>query len=66
MKIDNYTKFILTVIACCLLWLCFTNSPPTVKAQAAQHVIIDDVNGLITGSGLPVYVTKPVETKAAH
>ncbi len=33
MKIDAYTKAVLTVIAACLVWLCVKNSGETVVAQ---------------------------------
>lgn len=46
MKIDTYTKFILTIIALCLVWICIkdTNLATPIQAQAVQpptHVIID-------------------------
>jgi hypothetical protein len=42
MRLDLYTKAILTVIACCLLYLCFVSRPQIVHAQGGQqHVIID-------------------------
>lgn len=41
MKIDLYTKSILSVIAACLLWLCFGALTPTASAQAsAQKVVV--------------------------
>jgi hypothetical protein len=42
MKPDLYTKFILSVIAASLLWLCLegTVHPPVVSAQEAQRVVI--------------------------
>jgi hypothetical protein len=65
MTTDRYTKFILTVIALCLVWLCATSSPRVVKAQkdSVQHIVIDDVDAIITGDGLPVHVTGPIEMK---
>lgn len=34
MKIDSYTKTVLTVIAACLVWLCVKSTGETVVAQA--------------------------------
>lgn len=46
MKIDLYTKIVLTIIASCLTFLCFSKSPRPVQAQPQiqTHVIIDGVN----------------------
>ena len=33
MKVDRYTKLVLTIIAACLVWICF-NGIPTATAQA--------------------------------
>ncbi len=33
MRLDLYTKAVLTVIACCLLYLCFVSRPQIVHAQ---------------------------------
>lgn len=40
--IDTYTKFVLTVIAGCLLWLCLAPvlRPVTVAAQPTERVAI--------------------------
>jgi hypothetical protein len=35
MKIDLYTKAVLTVIAVCLVWMCLNGATPVVGAQAA-------------------------------
>jgi uncharacterized integral membrane protein len=52
MKADFYTKFVLTVIAVCLLGLVFRNAPSVTTAYAEspteaplRHVIIDGVKG---------------------
>jgi hypothetical protein len=43
MKPDLYTKTVLTVIACCLLYLCFSSRQEAVHAQEpASHVIVDN------------------------
>ena len=34
MKIDAYTKAVLTVIAACLVWMCVNSATPTTHAQA--------------------------------
>jgi hypothetical protein len=36
MRIDLYTKTVLTVIALCLLWLCVNGSPLSTPAYAEQ------------------------------
>ena len=49
MKIDLYTKTVLTVIAMCLLWMCVDGATPAVGAQAAKvtptPVVLVDANG---------------------
>jgi hypothetical protein len=57
MKTDTYTKFILTVIALCLIWLCVGGSPRVVNAQSPQHIVID---GATPVDGIPIWITKPV------
>jgi len=58
MRIDAYTKVVLTVIAACLIWLSLggTSLLPTVHAQATTHVLVD---GWVDGKGethqLPSY-----------
>lgn len=77
MKIDAYTKVILTLIAVALVVLAVRSlqNPPVVSAQqGVQHVIIDglDVGGNLlrsSGFGLPVHdetpsiISKPVVIK---
>jgi hypothetical protein len=62
-KIDFYTKVVLSVIAACLVWQCVNGVTPAVAAQAAQAapvrptpVIIVDERGtpLVTAQGLRV------------
>ena len=71
MRLDLYTKVILTVIACCLLYLCFVGRTETVHAQAQQHVWID---GASPGTYVPVIIagvsdvhsfSVPVEIRSA-
>jgi hypothetical protein len=47
MKIDLYTKSILTVIAAALVWTCVQNAviPRTVSAQGTQRVVIVSGDG---------------------
>jgi hypothetical protein len=47
MKIDAYTKFLLTVIALCLLYLCGRDAimAPKVHADAPLEVILVDGRG---------------------
>jgi hypothetical protein len=67
MKIDLYTKLILTVIAGALILLCAQNFalPRVVSAQGEQHVVIDgwsygNINRVmrIDSNPLPVSVAK--------
>lgn len=71
MKIDAYTKAVLTVIALCLVWQCVNGVTPTALAQAQPQtqtakpaltpVMLVDANGnpLFTPAGLRVSVTNP-------
>jgi hypothetical protein len=49
MKIDLYTKGVLTVIAVCLVWMCASGAMPAVGAQTARReptpVLLVDANG---------------------
>jgi hypothetical protein len=60
MKIDLYTKSVLSVIAACLVWLCFGALTPTASAQAnAQKVIVAGWDRpiqvvLVDGNGMPL------------
>lgn len=40
MRIDLYTKSVLTVIAVCLLWIAFGRGEPVVSAQAGRQKVI--------------------------
>ena len=75
MKLDLYTKTVLTVIAACLVWLCVNDVTPTAVAQTVQSpapmrvVLVDEKNvPLQTAQGIrvnmgaqpvPVSVTNP-------
>ena len=50
MKIDTYTKIILTIIAASPLWLCGQTivRPNRVSAQGPVSVRIDSISGLLT------------------
>ena len=67
MRIDNYTRFILTVIALCLLYLCGRDAiiAPKVHADSPIEVLLVDgrghslpVTGIYGGSSLPVFQTR--------
>ncbi len=62
MKTDIYTKIVLTLIAASLLWSNLATPRTVAKAQDEQRVIISDID-LITGRGMPIHVTEPVEVK---
>ncbi len=54
MKIDLYTKAVLTVIACCLLYLVAKDIAIVARAQAAQTAPLIDVNIVqIAGRSIP-------------
>lgn len=59
MRIDLYTKMILTVIAACLVWLCISGTPlaPVVQAQPARQEVV--VVGWIDGEGDSYRLPKP-------
>jgi hypothetical protein len=62
--IDFYTKAVLTVIAGCLLTLCFRTlqQPPPVAAQgAALRVVIAGFDGTDLKDGLPVQILSASE-----
>jgi hypothetical protein len=60
MRIDVYTKTVLTVIAVCLVWMCLNGATPVVGAQTAQPepapVMLVDAKGnpIFTADGLRV------------
>jgi hypothetical protein len=53
MKIDLYTKTVLTVIAVCLVWMCLNGATPIVGAQAARPEPTPVV--LVDAKGAPIY-----------
>jgi cobalamin biosynthesis protein CbiD len=62
MRIDLYTKTVLTVIAVCLVWMCINGATPVAWAQADKaqpsRVILVNEEGvpLFTSDGLRVNV----------
>ena len=52
MKIDAYTKAVLTVIAACLVWMCVNGATPTTHAQVKSPDPTPVV--LVDASGAPV------------
>jgi hypothetical protein len=60
MKLDLYTKIILTIIAGCLVWICVKDiafSNP-VHAQQVQRVFITGYNSELNSLGFPVRITR--------
>jgi hypothetical protein len=53
MKIDLYTKGVLTLIAVCLVWMCVDGATPVVGAQAARPEPTPVV--LVDANGAPIY-----------
>ncbi len=70
MRVDAYTKAVLTVIAACLVWLCVTGAVLTpVSAQATrqpQEVIIagsrEPLETTLVGTRAPIPVMTPART----
>lgn len=55
MRIDVYTKFVLTVIGIALVWLCVRDVLPTpVQARGEQEAVT--ITGIDTMSPLPVKI----------
>ena len=60
MKVDFYTKAVLTVIAACLVWMCVNGATPVAQAQAGKPepapVMLVDAKGtpLFTSEGFRV------------
>jgi hypothetical protein len=55
MAVDRYTKFVLTVIAGCLVWICAMGLPPALHAQ--QNMTFQNGNGpavpvVVVGGGM--------------
>lgn len=64
MKTDAYTKFILTVIALCLLWISLAVPRSVKAAQEEQHIVISGIEiPRKSLGGLPVYMTDSVEVE---
>ena len=65
--VDRYTKFVLTIIAVCLVWIAARDTAVPTSAQGTMDVNITEVAGtrlscgvLCTGildDGIPVHVT---------
>jgi hypothetical protein len=62
MKIDNYTKFLLTVITMCLLYLCLRDliAIPKVHADEPIHVVLVDSSDLPVAAGGLMAPGKPL------
>jgi len=56
MRVDAYTKAVLTVIAVCLIWMCLNGVTPVVGAQAARPEPAPVV--LVDGKGVPIYTSE--------
>ena len=81
MKIDLYTKTVLTVIAACLVWICISGVTPVARAQAqpdqaaqgpavppTRVMLVDEENRPIHVQGLRVHsggVPLPVDVGAS-
>lgn len=56
MKVDAYTKAVLTVIAACLLWICLNGVTPVARAQAARPAPAPVI--LVDEKGAPIYTSE--------
>ena len=56
MKIDVYTKGMLTVIAVCLVWMCVNGATPVVGAQTSRPAPTPVV--LVDAKGTPIYTAE--------
>lgn len=56
MKVDAYTKAVLTVIAACLIWICLNGVMPVAGAQAARPGPTPVI--LVDGKGVPIYTAE--------
>jgi len=67
MRVDNYTRGVLTVIALCLLYLCVRQAAPPVSAQDAPTRVVITGIALDKGAGttLPVRIGDPVEIRTS-
>ena len=73
MKIDAYTKAVLTVIAGCLVWICLNGTTPAALAQAGRpeptQVILVDAKGtpIYTSEGFRVnFAPKPIPVSVTN
>ncbi len=62
MRVDAYTKAVLTVIAACLLWMCFTGSVITSAGAQAPR---EPQEVVVVGTRAPVPVTTAPRTSLA-
>ena len=51
MAVDRYTKAVLTVIACCLLWICAMGTAPRLEAQQQTLALGPVQPVVIVGTG---------------
>lgn len=72
MRIDTYTKTMLTIIALCLLWICVRDLPLLSNAQAQSSVQEVKIVGIDISGGqmLPIalrqiYVKNPFDTQSS-
>lgn len=56
MRVDVYTKGVLTVIAGCLVWMCVNGVMPVAGAQAARPEPTPVV--LVDAKGTPIYTSE--------
>jgi hypothetical protein len=62
MRVDAYTKAVLTVIAACLMWICLNGVTPVASAQAGQVGQAARVGPtpvmLVDEKGAPIYTSE--------
>ena len=63
MKVDAYTKAVLTVIAACLVWMCLNGVTPAASAQAGKPEPAPVV--LVDAKGTPIYTSEGLRVNLA-
>ena len=58
MKVDFYTKAVLTVIAACLVWICVNGAMPVASAQAGKPEPAPTPVMLVDARGTPLFTSE--------
>jgi hypothetical protein len=63
MRVDVYTKAVLTVIALCLVWMCVNGATPVARAQATRPEPAPVI--LVDAKGTPIYTSEGLRVNMA-